>query len=136
VQIRPLLLSLPTADRVRAHTFYREALALEAPGPVADDGVPEPLVFELSDAVQLMFVPTGGFGWVLDGRQVAEPSASECILGIQATTAAEVRERFERARAAGATTVTEPGDKPWGYTAAFADPDGHVWTVTCESTPG
>jgi len=131
MEIRPLLISLPTADRVRSFTFYRQTFGFEAPGPLADDGVPEPLVFQISDGVQLMFVPTGGFGWVLDGRPVAESTTSECILGLLAADDAEVRELFERARAAGAHTVTEPGEQPWGYTAAFADPDGHVWNVTC-----
>ena len=36
---------------------------------------------------------------------------------------------FDRARAAGATVVAEPEQKPWGYTGTFADPDGHLWMV-------
>ena len=35
----PLLISLPVADRVRAHAFYREGLGLDAIGEPADDGV-------------------------------------------------------------------------------------------------
>jgi hypothetical protein len=37
---------------------------------------------------------------------------------------------FERARGAGAQIVREPAQQPWGYSAAFADPDGHLWRVT------
>ena len=58
----PFVISLPTADRVRARDFYRDALGLESPGPIADDGVPEPLHFALGDGVVLMLIPTGGFG--------------------------------------------------------------------------
>jgi hypothetical protein len=36
-------ISLATADRRRALAFYRDGLGLEAFGPLADDGVPEPL---------------------------------------------------------------------------------------------
>jgi catechol 2,3-dioxygenase-like lactoylglutathione lyase family enzyme len=61
----PVLISLPVSDRVRAHAFYREGLGLEAVGELAEDGVPEPLLFILNDLTQLMLVPTSGFGWVI-----------------------------------------------------------------------
>ena len=41
----PVILSLPISDRRRAFAFYREVLALEAIGEVADDGLPDPLQF-------------------------------------------------------------------------------------------
>jgi uncharacterized protein len=41
-----------------------------------------------------------------------------------------VDEIVRRAQAADATIVTEPAQQPWGYTGAFADPDGHLWMVT------
>jgi uncharacterized protein len=25
-----------------------------------------------------------------------------------------------------------PGQQPWGYAGAFADPDGHIWMVRVE----
>ena len=127
--IAPFLISLPTADRVRAHAFYRDGLGLDAVGELADDGVPEPLVVVVNDAARLMLIPTGGFGWVA-GRALAETGTSECLLGIVVDREGEVDEIVERARAAGATVTAEPESKPWGYTATFADPDGHLWTVT------
>ena len=134
--ITPFLLSLPTADRVRAHTFYREALGLEAVGELADDGVPEPLVFVVNDQTRLMFVPTGGFGWVAGGNAVAEPGTTECLLGITTGSDGEVDAIVERARAAGAVVTAEPAAQPWGYAATFADPDGHLWTVTAAALAG
>jgi catechol 2,3-dioxygenase-like lactoylglutathione lyase family enzyme len=41
-------ISLATADRSRSLAFYRDGLGLEAFGPLADDGVPEPLQFRLA----------------------------------------------------------------------------------------
>jgi uncharacterized protein len=126
----PFLISLPVADRVRSHAFYRDGLGLEAIGELADDGVPEPLLFVLNPMVRLMLVPTGGFGWVIGDRKVADAGTSECVLGIGATTEDGVKAIVERARGAGATVAAEPAPQPWGYAASFADPDGHVWTVT------
>ncbi len=132
----PLLISLPIADRRRAHAFYQEALGLQAVGKVADDGVPEPLLFILNDQTRLMLVPTGGFGWVIgDQHEVAPHGTNECVLGIGAATDDEVNEVVDRARRAGASVAAEPTPQPWGYAAAFTDPDGHVWTVTSATLP-
>ncbi len=131
----PLLISLPVADRVRARDFYRDGLGLDAIGELADDGVPEPLMFVLNRMSRLMLVPTGGFGWVIGDHQVAPVGTSECVLGIAAATDDDVNEIVERARRAGATVATEPAPQPWGYAASFADPDGHIWTVTSAVLP-
>ena len=131
----PLLISLPVADRPRAHAFYQEALGLHAMGEPADDGVPEPLLFALNDRTRLMLVPTGGFNWVIGDHAVAPSGISECVIGIGASSDAEVNEIVERARRAGATVAAEPAPQPWGYAASFTDPDGHVWTVSSAELP-
>ena len=66
---------------------------------------------------------------------VAEPGTSECLLGITTGTDGEVDAVVGRAPRAGATVTAEPGQQPWGYAATFADPDGHLWTVTAASWP-
>ena len=73
-----VVVSLPIEDRPRSLRFYAEGLGLEALGPIADDGVPEPLQFALSDDVGLMLVPTGGSGgWsVASSRHPACPRCS------------------------------------------------------------
>jgi predicted lactoylglutathione lyase len=131
----PLLISLPIADRVTSHAFYRDGLGLETIGDLADDGVPEPLVFVLNPMTRLMLVPTGGFGWVVGDHDVAPAGTSECVLGISAATDAGVEQIVDRARAAGATVASEPSPQPWGYAASFTDPDGHVWLVTSAKLP-
>jgi predicted lactoylglutathione lyase len=131
----PLLVSLPVADRVRSHAFYREGLGLEAIGEPADDGVPEPLMFVLNPMARIMLIPRDGFGWVIGDHDVAPTGTSECVLGIGAATDDDVSEIVERARRAGATVAAEPAPQPWGHAAAFTDPDGHVWTVTSSKLP-
>jgi predicted lactoylglutathione lyase len=128
--VAPMVVALPTDDRQRSFVFYANGLGLEPEGELADDGVPEPLQFALNDGVRLMLVPTGGFGWITSNRPTAPPGSSECLLALTVTDESSVRELIERARGAGAEIVREPAQQPWGYSAAFADPDGHLWQVT------
>ena len=52
------------------------------PGAPAEDGVPEPLILAVNDGLEVMLIPTGGFGWVTGDHQVAEPGTSEAMLTI------------------------------------------------------
>ncbi|GAA0249341.1 VOC family protein [Cryptosporangium japonicum] len=128
--VTPVTISLPIADRRTSFRFYRDGLAFEPVGEAADDGVPEPLQFALNDGVRLMLIPAGGFGWVIGGRDVAGRGVSECVLDLPAATDNAVNTLFERAHRAGAEIISAPDRQPWGYTATFADPDGHLWMVT------
>ena len=74
-----------------------------------------------------MYVPTGGFGWITDGRAIAESGTSECLLSLQVGTTTEVDDLVGRVDAAGGRVVSGPEQKAWGYTGTFADPDGHLW---------
>src|SRR3954447_24843432 len=107
-------ISLATADRSRSLAFYRDGLGLEAFGPLADDGVPEPLQLRLASNVSLMLIPSGGFGWVAGEDRVAPPGVTECVLSVYASDADAVRTRYEAAVAAGGTTVYEPSHRNWG----------------------
>ena len=131
----PIVISLPIADRATSYGFYREALALEAIGEPADDGVPEPLQFVVNAGVRVMLVPRGGFGWTVGAGEVAAPGHHECVLAITAPTEAEAAALVERAVAAGGMLVTAPGPQPWGYAGAFTDPDGHLWMVRADAPP-
>lgn len=131
----PVVLSMATADRRTTFAFYGAGLGFEAIGELAEDGVPEPLQFALNEGLRLMFIPTGGFGWVLGGRPAAEPGQSECVLNLPVATEAEVDQCIEAARQAGAEVITEPGPQPWGYAGTFADPDGHLWMALAVPPP-
>lgn len=125
--------ALPIDDRVRAMAFYRQAFGFEPVGEPAEDGVPEPLMFLIDQRTVLLLIPRGGFGWVLgDGRELARPGTSECLLGMAVADEREVDDLVERVRGAGGGVLAEPERKPWGYTALCADPDGHVWQVTVQ----
>ncbi|MEK6439664.1 VOC family protein [Pseudonocardia sp. T1-2H] len=129
MEYSPALVCLPIADRPRSFAFYRDGLGLDAFGEPADDGVPEPLQFAVNAGLNLMLIPTGGFGWVIGDREVAKPGQTECVLTLGVGSPTDVDELVERAAAAGAIVVTPPGQQPWGYEGSFADPDGHLWQV-------
>ncbi len=126
----PVILALPTADRLTAHDFYA-ALGFEAPGEPADDGVPEPLRIVVNTGLWLMLIPTGGFGWVTGDHEVAARGHSECLLSLPCATQDEVDDYMGRAERVGARIVTRATSQPWGYTGTFADPDAHLWQVIC-----
>jgi uncharacterized glyoxalase superfamily protein PhnB len=123
-------IGLATADRGRALSFYRDGLGLEAFGPLADDGIPEPLQLRLAPNVSLMLIPTGGFGWVVGEDRAAPSGASECVLSVYVPDEDAVRARYGAAVAAGATSVYEPSPREWGaFAAQVVDPDGHLWMI-------
>jgi predicted lactoylglutathione lyase len=131
VKLARATLCLPIADRSVSHAFYT-ALGFEAFGDPADDGLPEPLQFRVSDGLRLMLIPRVGFGWVIGGRKRAPKGTHECQLLIALPTPAEVDDLLRRAHDAGAQPVFEAREQQWGYAGAFADPDGHQWQVSVE----
>jgi hypothetical protein len=128
----PVVVSLPIADRRTSFTFYRDGLGFAALGEPWEDGIPEPLQFALNDGVRVMLIPTGGFDRITGDHQVAPGGTSECVLVLATGTDEGVDEVIQRAQAAGADVITPPGQQPWGYAGAFADPDGHIWMVRSE----
>ena len=131
----PITVALPVADRRTTFTFYAEGLGLGPFGELDEDGIPEPLQFTLNDGVRVMFIPTGGFGWVTGGRQTARSDQSECLLVMTLADQGDVLGMVDRARNAGAEIVMEPAEQRRGFTAVFADPDGHLWQLRTEG-PG
>ena len=121
-----MVIALPTADRSRAYAFALR-MGLKTPGVMAEDGVPEPLRLQVNERTAVMYVPTGGFEWITDGRAPSEPGTSECLLSLQVGTTSEVDDLVGLADAAGGRVVSGPKQKSWGYTGTFTDPDGHLW---------
>jgi len=124
-----MIISLPIEDRRRSYAFYQEAFGFAPIGELAEDGVPEPLQFTLTDDVRLMLIPTGGFGWVLGDHPAAPRGTSECILSVPLESEAAVDALFTRAVTAGATPIGKPTRHPWAYLGTLTDPDGHVWML-------
>jgi len=120
---------LPIKDRSASYAFYT-ALGFSTVGELGDDGLPEPLQFEISAGLRVMLIPTRGFGWVIGGRGRAPRGAHECMVVIGLRTSREVDELLRRAQREGGAIVLEAGNQKWGYAGAFIDPDGHMWQVS------
>ena len=60
---------------------------------------------------------------------VADGSATEVLLSIDAESREEVDEITRHAVAAGGSVYGEPNDQGWMYGSGFTDLDGHRWNV-------
>jgi len=116
------LITLGVADLARSRSFY-EALGWRTQAEPGDDVVffqAGCMVVALWDRASLArdsgVEDGGGWGGVTLAHNVRSP--------------AEVDAVTEEARAAGARIAREPAETFWGgYSAAFADPDGHPWEI-------
>ncbi len=113
------LITLGVADMAASAAFY-EALGwtrVDSPdGVIAFDLIGQVLgLYPVADLERDLGQARGkGFSGITLGHNLSEKS--------------DVVELTERARAAGATVLKEPGDIFWGgHIAYVADPDGHVW---------
>jgi catechol 2,3-dioxygenase-like lactoylglutathione lyase family enzyme len=112
-------------DRDRAKAFYERALDAS---PVYEDD--NSVVFKLENMVVNLLVSREAHD-LIQPAPVAEPgtgSRFQLTVWVDDTDAA-CRELGRR----GIELLNGPIDRPWGLrTAAFADPDGHVWEVAAE----
>ena len=88
---------LPIKDRLVSHAFYT-ALGFVTVGELGDDGLPEPLQFEISVGLRVMLIPSRGFGWVIGGRRRSPRATHECLVVIGLATDAAVDELMRRGR--------------------------------------
>ena len=112
-------------DRGRAKAFYERAFDAS---PVYEDD--NSVVFKLENMVVNLLVSREAHDLIRPAT-VAEPgtgSRFQLTVWVDDTDAA-CRELGSR----GVELLNGPMDRPWGLrTAAFADPDGHVWEVAAE----
>lgn len=126
MKARLSLVTLGVADLDRSLAFYRDGLGLPTENYDPDAGV---VFFRLEGNMLLAIWPReelakdagispegSGFGGFSLAHNVPDEEA--------------VRTVFAEALAAGAKPLKQPGKVFWGgYSAYFADPDGHLWEV-------
>ena len=109
-------------DVARSKEFYARAFELE---PIFEDD--NSVVFRFENLiVNLLHRPAA--------HELVEPSqvaAADSGATFQLTIGVpDADETFGELAARGVEFLNGPQDRPWGIrTAAFADPDGHVWEV-------
>lgn len=116
------LVTLGVADVERSRTFYRSlgwATAVDLPGFA---------VFRTAGALLALY-PLADLARDLGDELPAAPPRS-ISLAVNVGSPAEVDAAIAEAVAAGAALLAAPHPADWGgYTALFADPDGHAWEV-------
>jgi len=118
------LVTLGVSDLVRSTTFY-EALGFRRKSRGADG-----VAFFEAGGVILSLWPTAELA---KDAEIASSNLSGfrgMSLAWNCTSVAEVDRALARAMAAGAMLIRSAQSVFWGgYTAYFADPDGHLWEV-------
>ena len=117
---RITLITLGVRDLKAARDFY------ESLGWTSNESTPG-----------VAFFDCGGFKFGLfglndlakeQGRPVESLGRGAMTLAINFASAESVDDAFAAALAAGGTSLSAPGAMHWGgYSAYWADPDGHVW---------
>jgi catechol 2,3-dioxygenase-like lactoylglutathione lyase family enzyme len=109
-------------DRQRAKSFYETAFDVEA---VYEDD--NSVVFKFANMVVNLLVTGEAHGLIAPAVVAGADGGSRFQLTIWVEDADAVCEELSRR---GVELLNGPMDRPWGMrTAAFADPDGHIWEV-------
>ncbi|HSS73602.1 MAG TPA: VOC family protein [Gaiellaceae bacterium] len=112
-------------DRQRAKSFYEQAFDVES--VYEDDNA---VAFQFENMVVNLLVTREAHG-LIGPAVVAEAEAGarfQLTIWVDDTNA--VCEELARR---GVELLNGPIDRPWGLrTAAFADPDGHIWEVAAK----
>jgi len=110
------------ADPQRSKTFYGAAFGVE---PIHEDD--DSVAFRLQNiVVNLLALPAAA-----ELITPATPSATEDAHRFQLTVPVQnVDDTCRDLATNGIELLNGPLDRPWGVrTAAFADPDGHIWEI-------
>ena len=127
---RITVITLGVDDLERSLRFYRDGLGLSTEGIVGTEFENGAVAFfDLQGGLKLAIWPRKRIS--LDaGIPQSCPSATECTLGHNLSSRAEVDAMMEQAKQAGAVIAKTAQDTFWGgYAGYFQDPDQHLWEV-------
>ena len=124
------VLTLGVDDLARAVAFYRDGLGWPTSGIVGQEFAHGAVAFfELQSGLRLALWARADLAHDT-GLPAAPASPTECSLGHNVASAAEVDAVMTTAIHAGARMLKAAGTTFWGgYAGYFQDPDGHVWEV-------
>ena len=127
---RITVITLGVDDLERALRFYRDGLGLPTKGIVGTEFENGAVAFfDLQHGLKLAIWPRTSLAHEAN-VPLGPRSATECALGHNVASKAEVGAVMAQVKNAGATITDPPHDALWGgYTGSFQDPDGHVWEV-------
>ena len=124
------VITLCVDDLDRSLRFYRDGLGLQTEGIVGKAFERGAVAFfDLQPGLKLAIWPRASLAHD-SGLPLGAHSATECSLGHNVSSPAEVDAVMAQAGRAGAVVVKPAQDTFWGgYAGYFQDPDGHLWEV-------
>jgi catechol 2,3-dioxygenase-like lactoylglutathione lyase family enzyme len=112
-------------DRKRAKSFYERAFDIE---PVYEDD--NAVAFQFENMVVNLLVTSEAHGLIGPAVVAGSEAGARFQLTIWVDDTDAVCDELGRR---GVELLNGPIDRPWGLrTAAFADPDGHIWEVAAK----
>ena len=115
-------ITLFVSDRVAARDFYRQLLDAE---PIFEDDTSA--AFSLTNVIVNLLVRTSADELVTPAAVAQPDSGATALLTLDVE---DVDAAAAMLTAKGISLLNGPMNRPWGVrTAAFADPDGHVWEI-------
>jgi catechol 2,3-dioxygenase-like lactoylglutathione lyase family enzyme len=127
---RITVITLGVDDLERTLRFYRDRLGLPTKGIIGTEFEHNAVAFfDLERGLKLAIWPRKSIAH--EAKVPLGPrSATECTLGHNVASKAEVDAVMAQVQKAGATITDQAHDAFWGgYSGSFQDPDGHVWEV-------
>lgn len=127
---RITVITLCVDDLEKSLVFYRDGLGLATEGIIGREFEHGAVAFfDLQSGVKLALWPRDSLAH--DAGIAKTPrSPTECSIGHNVNSKAEVDAVMAQAQRAGAKILKPAGDTFWGgYAGYFQDPDEHVWEV-------
>ena len=127
---RITVITLGVDDLERSLRFYRDGLGLITEGIVGTEFENGSVAFfDLQAGLKLAIWPRKSIAFDT-GLALGSSSSTECTLGHNVSSRAEVDAMMEQAKQAGAVIVKAAQDTFWGgYAGYFQDPDQHLWEI-------
>lgn len=125
---RITVITIGVDDLERSLRFYRDGLGLSTEGIIGKEFEYGAVVFiQLQSGARLALWPRKSIAHDT-GLPLSPKSPTECTLGHNVSSKAEVDAVMAQAKKAGAVIVKPAKDTFWGgYAGYFQDPDGHLW---------
>jgi hypothetical protein len=130
MKARITVITLGVADLERSLRFYRDGLGFETKGIVGIEFEHGAVAFfDLEGGLKLAIWPRESIAHDA-GLASGTPCATECTIGHNVSSKADVDRVMSEAEQAGAVLVKPAQTTFWGgYAGYFQDPDGHLWEV-------
>lgn len=119
-------LTLAVTDLNKSIAFYRDGLGMPTEG--VKEGFSDHCLFELERGFSLVLYQRETF-LRFTGNPGPQEKSAGFIISYFAESNEEVDAILKSALKAGGAQIGEAKEEPWGYTAFFADPDGHQWEI-------